>query len=162
MGGTVILASDRQAICEVPQMQYQAGDTLSVDGTPVHIIAFERIPAGGTTSAVKSFIRGGYAATRPTMSQARQFALLIAELSPEVRRAFMASVTDLQSQVDWPALLDALERMDTPAAIAALHIDPAAWAVYSAKVSEVYAKPRRPRSRRSRRRVLAASECGSV
>ncbi|MET1537525.1 hypothetical protein, partial [Burkholderia sola] len=74
------------------------------------------------------------------MSQARQFALLIAELSPEVRRAFMASVTDLQSQVDWPALLDALERMDTPAAIAALHIDPAAWAVYSAKVSEVYAK----------------------
>lgn len=58
MGGTVILASDRQAICEVPQMQYQAGDTLSVDGTPVHIIAFERIPAGGTTSAVKFFIRG--------------------------------------------------------------------------------------------------------
>lgn len=79
-------------------------------------------------------------ATRPTMSQARLFALLIEEMSPEVHRAFMASVTDLQSQVDWPALLDALEHMDTPAAIAALHIDPAAWAVYSAKVSEVYAK----------------------
>ena len=58
MGGTVILASDRQAICEVPQMQYQAGDTLSVDGTPVHIIAFERIPAAGTTSAVRFTIRG--------------------------------------------------------------------------------------------------------
>lgn len=58
MGGTVILASDRQAICEVPRMQYQAGDTLSVDGTPVHIIAFERIPAAGTTSAVRFTIRG--------------------------------------------------------------------------------------------------------
>lgn len=58
MGGTVILASDRQAICEVPQMQYQAGDTLSVDGVPVHIIAFERIPAAGTTSAVRFTIRG--------------------------------------------------------------------------------------------------------
>ena len=58
MGGTVILASDRQAICEVPQMQYQAGDTLSVDGAPVHIIAFERIPAAGTTSAVRFTIRG--------------------------------------------------------------------------------------------------------
>ncbi|WP_313237886.1 hypothetical protein [Delftia acidovorans] len=58
MGGTVILASDRQAICEVPQMQHQAGDTLSVDGVPVHIIAFERIPAAGTTSAVRFTIRG--------------------------------------------------------------------------------------------------------
>ncbi|ABX36722.1 conserved hypothetical protein [Delftia acidovorans SPH-1] len=58
MGGTVILASDRQAICEVPQMQYQAGDTLTVDSVPVHIIAFERIPAAGTTSAVKFTIRG--------------------------------------------------------------------------------------------------------
>ena len=58
MGGTVILASDRQAVCEVPQMQYQAGDTLSVDGVPVHIIAFERIPAAGTTSAVRFTIRG--------------------------------------------------------------------------------------------------------
>ncbi len=74
------------------------------------------------------------------MSQARQFALLIAELSPEVWRAFMASVTDLQANVDWRALLDALERMDTPAAITALHIDPAAWATYSAVVSDVYAK----------------------
>lgn len=58
MGGTVILASDRQAICEVSQMQYQAGDTLSVDGTPVHIIAFERIPAAGIAAAVKFTIRG--------------------------------------------------------------------------------------------------------
>lgn len=58
MGGAVLLASDRQAVCEVPQMQYQAGDTLSVDGVPVHIIAFERIPAAGIAAAVKFTIRG--------------------------------------------------------------------------------------------------------
>ncbi len=58
VGGTVILASDRQAVCAVPALQYQAGDVLSVDGAPVHIIAFERIPAAGTTSAVKFIIRG--------------------------------------------------------------------------------------------------------
>lgn len=58
VGGTVILASDRQAICAVPVLQYQAGDVLSVDGVPVHIIDFERIPAAGTTSAVKFIIRG--------------------------------------------------------------------------------------------------------
>lgn len=58
VGGTVLLASDRQAICEVPSMQYAAGDTLSVDGVPVHIIAFERIPAAGVPSAVRFTIRG--------------------------------------------------------------------------------------------------------
>lgn len=77
---------------------------------------------------------------RPTLSQAQQFARLIAELAPEVHRAFMASVTDLQSNVDWQALLDALERRDIDAAIEALHIDPAAWAEYSSVMTEVYAK----------------------
>ncbi len=58
MDGTVILASDRQAICTVPAMRYTAGDVLSVDGVPVHIIAVEKIPAAGVTSAVKFIIRG--------------------------------------------------------------------------------------------------------
>ncbi|MCC9162846.1 hypothetical protein LNA76_05840 [Alcaligenes sp. MMA] len=58
MDGTVILASDRQAICTVPTMQYTSGDVLSVDGVPVHIIAVEKIPAAGVTSAVKFIIRG--------------------------------------------------------------------------------------------------------
>lgn len=79
-------------------------------------------------------------ATRPTTSQARLFAQLISELEPEVHRAFLASVTDLQSNVDWSALLEALGRMDTQAAIGALHIDPAAWATYSAVMTEAYAK----------------------
>jgi hypothetical protein len=58
MGGTVLLASDRQAICEAPRVEYQAGDVLSVDGVPVHILGVKRIPAAGTVSAVKFFIRG--------------------------------------------------------------------------------------------------------
>jgi hypothetical protein len=39
-------------------MQYQAGDTLSIDGVPVHVIAVEKIPAAGVTSAVKFIVRG--------------------------------------------------------------------------------------------------------
>ena len=58
VGGAVILASDRQVICSPPAMQYQAGDTLSIDGVPVHVISVERIPAAGTVSAVKFIIRG--------------------------------------------------------------------------------------------------------
>ena len=58
VGGTVILASDRTAICEVPAMTYTAGDTLSVDGVPVVVISVEKIPAAGITSAVKFIIRG--------------------------------------------------------------------------------------------------------
>lgn len=58
VGGTVILASDRQAICTVPAMGYTAGDRLSIDGVPVHIIDVEKIPAAGITSAVKFIIRG--------------------------------------------------------------------------------------------------------
>jgi len=58
MGGTVILASDRQVICAPPKMGYTAGDTLVVDGVPVHIVAVENIPAAGITSAVRFIIRG--------------------------------------------------------------------------------------------------------
>lgn len=78
-------------------------------------------------------------ATRPTRSQAVLFAQLLAELTPEVRRGFMASVTDLQSRVDWPALLEALERGNTEAAIAALNINAAAFAEYSSLMTQAYA-----------------------
>lgn len=58
LGGTVLLSSDRVAITEVPSITYEAGDTLSVDGRPVHVIAVENIPASGVTAAVKWTIRG--------------------------------------------------------------------------------------------------------
>lgn len=58
VGGTVLVASDRQAICEVPSIEYTAGDVLAVDGIPVHVISVEKIPAAGITSAVRFTIRG--------------------------------------------------------------------------------------------------------
>lgn len=76
----------------------------------------------------------------PTKSQARLFALLISELEPQIRRAFMASVTDLQAGVNWPLLLERLTLQDTEGAIAALNINAAAWAEYSATMTAAYAK----------------------
>ena len=58
VGGTVIVASDRVAITEVPTIPYTAGDTLSIDGVPVHIIQVEGIPAAGIGSALQFIIRG--------------------------------------------------------------------------------------------------------
>lgn len=52
----------------------------------------------------------------------------------------MASVVDLQSNVDWTRLLAELARMNTEGAIAALNISPEAWAEYSASVTSAYAK----------------------
>ena len=57
VGSAVILPSDREAICTVPDMGYQAGDVLSVDGEPVTILSVANIPAAGTTCAVKFIIR---------------------------------------------------------------------------------------------------------
>jgi len=58
IGGTVIQASDRVAICEVSPIGYEAGDILIVDGHPVHIVAYQTIPAAGTPCASKFIIRG--------------------------------------------------------------------------------------------------------
>lgn len=58
VGDVVLMASDLQAICAVPVMVWQPGDTFAVDGKPVHVIAMETIPAAGTPSAVRFIIRG--------------------------------------------------------------------------------------------------------
>lgn len=58
VGGTVILASDRQVIAAVPAIAYTAGDTLSIDGVPVHILSVEKVPAAGIAAAVKFIVRG--------------------------------------------------------------------------------------------------------
>lgn len=57
VGGVVLMASDLQAICAVPVLTWQPGDTFAVDGKPVHVIAMENIPAAGTPSAVRFIIR---------------------------------------------------------------------------------------------------------
>lgn len=74
-----------------------------------------------------------------TRSQARLFAQLIEELQPEIKRGFLASVTDLTAQVDWRRLLENLEAGNIDGAIAALNISPAAWSQYSASVTSAYA-----------------------
>lgn len=51
----------------------------------------------------------------------------------------MASVVDLQANVDWPALLRALEVGDIETAIQALNIAPAAFSEYSAAMTQAYA-----------------------
>lgn len=77
---------------------------------------------------------------RATKKQAQQFARLISKFEPELRRAFMASVTDLQANVDWPLLIDRLKQQDIEGAIEALHIDPAAFSEYATVMTEAYAR----------------------
>lgn len=57
-GSAIIMASDREAICTAPKMGYEAGDLLSVDGVQVMILSVSKIPAAGTTVAIKLIIRG--------------------------------------------------------------------------------------------------------
>lgn len=71
--------------------------------------------------------------------QAREFAALLEQYEPEIRRAFLASVTDISANVDWPALIAALEAYDIESAIAALNIDSAAFAEYSSAMTQTYA-----------------------
>lgn len=76
--------------------------------------------------------------TRPDIQQARLFAQLIADLEPTIWNGFMASVTDLQANVNWPLLLSELDRGNLDGAVAALNINEAAFAEYSAAVSNAY------------------------
>lgn len=79
-------------------------------------------------------------AKRPTPSQRRRFAALIAKLEPEVREAFEASVRALRDGVDWDALVDALERRDLPAAISALHLDESAFYAFATAKTAAFAE----------------------
>ena len=54
--GTTILASDLQAICEVPAMDYRPGDTFEIDGAPATIIQVRNIPEAGTRAAIRFWI----------------------------------------------------------------------------------------------------------
>lgn len=73
-----------------------------------------------------------------TKSQSRLFTQLIAEYEPEIRRAFMASVADLQAGVDFDLLLDRLRNNDINGAIAALNISPAVWNQYTVAMNNIY------------------------
>lgn len=74
-----------------------------------------------------------------TIDQAREFARLLEEHEPNIRRAFMASVTDLQANVNWPLLIDALTQNNVDEAIDALNIDPEAFRFYASAMSDAFA-----------------------
>lgn len=58
VGGSVLLATDLQIICAVPDMGYEPADALTIDGKAVTILSVQKIPAAGTTAAVKFIVRG--------------------------------------------------------------------------------------------------------
>lgn len=58
MGSTVLMASDLVVLAAVPKMTVESGDTLTIDGRNVKILSVQPIPAAGTMSAIKFFVRG--------------------------------------------------------------------------------------------------------
>jgi hypothetical protein len=57
-----------------------------------------------------------------------------------MRAAFEAAITDLRSGIDWSALLAALGRQDVAGALAAMHIDQAAFYQYSTVKTSSFAE----------------------
>lgn len=76
--------------------------------------------------------------SRATNSQARQLAELLSKHEPAIRDAFMRAVVDLQSNVNWPALLAALESGSTFGAVQALNINEGAFNEYSQVLTSVF------------------------
>lgn len=77
-------------------------------------------------------------ALRPTRSQARHFAELLSKHEPVIRDAFMRAVVDLHANVDWPALIAALESGSTFNAVQALNISEGAFNEYSQVLTSVF------------------------
>lgn len=57
VGGTVIVATDIEALTSVPQIDYVAGDIMSLDGKDMVILSVKRIPEGGIPAKVKFILR---------------------------------------------------------------------------------------------------------
>lgn len=72
--------------------------------------------------------------------QTVQFRTLIAKLTPELRKAFLAGVADLGDRVDMKALVAALKANDIDGAIAAMHITEGAFYQYAAVKTAAYAQ----------------------
>lgn len=57
VGGAVLVATDLVVPAAAPALDYQPGDVLEIDGVPVAVLGVEKIPAAGTTVAVKFYVR---------------------------------------------------------------------------------------------------------
>ncbi len=60
-------------------------------------------------------------------TQSQVYDALLAQYGPKVAKAFEAAIDDLRAQADLARLIDAIARNDIAEAIAALHLDPAAY-----------------------------------
>ena len=58
VGGTVLVATDLVVTCAPLPIDYEAGDQLRIDGRLLNILSYQKIPAAGTTAAVKFIVRG--------------------------------------------------------------------------------------------------------
>jgi hypothetical protein len=68
----------------------------------------------------------------------QQLESLIDDLSPEMEKAFRASIDDIKSEIVLKEVIEALERRDITAAIEALHIDAAAFRPLSDQIREAF------------------------
>ena len=57
VGGAVLVATDLVVTAAAPALDYQPGDVLEIDGAPVVVLGIEKIPAVGTTVAVRFILR---------------------------------------------------------------------------------------------------------
>lgn len=57
LGGTIILASDQEAITTPPVMGCLPGDIFSVDGVEKYVISYTPLPAAGITVAARFILR---------------------------------------------------------------------------------------------------------
>lgn len=72
------------------------------------------------------------------MSLRSQLDQLIAELSPNTEKAFREAIDDIKSEIVLKEVVERLERQDIEGAIAALHIDPAAFRPLSEAIREAF------------------------
>lgn len=77
-------------------------------------------------------------ARRPRQSDRRRIEDLLDRFEPEVRDAFLAAIRDINANIDMEALVEALRRGDLPAALRAVHVEPAAFRALERAVNAVY------------------------
>ncbi|KSV95380.1 head morphogenesis protein SPP1 gp7 [Sinorhizobium sp. GL28] len=68
----------------------------------------------------------------------QQLEALINELAPNMERAFREAIDDIKSEIVLKEVVERLERQDIEGAIAALHIDPAAFRPLSEAIREAF------------------------
>lgn len=76
---------------------------------------------------------------KPTRAQLRrQFAALAQKYEPELRNAFLSAVADIANRAELGRIIERLERGDIAGAIAAMHIDPAAYRALETSIQSAF------------------------